>query len=39
MKAKRFGGPWVKDMLFPSFTCNDIKLQVFDFNKAFEVYC
>ena len=39
MKATMFGGPWAKDMLFPSFICNDIKLQAFDFIKAIDIYC
>ena len=39
MKATMFGGSWAKDMPFPSFTCNDIKLQAFDFIKAIDIYC
>ena len=39
MKATMFGGSWVKDMQFPSFKCNDIKLQAFDFTKAIDIYC
>ena len=38
MKATIFGGSWAKDMPFPSFTCNDIKLQAFDFMKAIDIY-
>ena len=39
MKATMFGGSWVKDMQFPSFKCNEIKLQAFDFTKAIDIYC
>ena len=39
MKITMFEGPWVKDMPFPSFICNDIKLQAFDFITAIDNYC
>ena len=39
MKATMFGGPWIKDMPFPSFICNNMKLQAFDFIKAIDIYC
>ena len=39
MKATMFGGTWIKDMPYPSFKCNDIKLQAFDFVKAIGIYC
>jgi len=39
MEATMFGGTWVKNMPLPSFKCNDIKPQAFDFMKAIDIYC
>ena len=39
MKAIMLGGSGVKDMPFPSFKFNEIKLQASDFTKAVDIYC